>query len=160
MSIGRFFAMVGALVWYPPDGTYLVLQRSADKDFASGAWECITGRVDQGEGFTEAVLREVHEELGVKAHIDFIVGTAHFYRGEARPENEIVGVQFCCSIQDPQAIRISAEHAAHRWITANEASQLFTPQHWLGKAIRRAESIRALSPQELLDYYSVEGFEI
>jgi 8-oxo-dGTP pyrophosphatase MutT (NUDIX family) len=65
MSIGRFYAGIGALVWCPSVQKYLVLRRSADKDFGGGAWECVTGRVDQGEGFTEAVLREIYEELGV-----------------------------------------------------------------------------------------------
>jgi 8-oxo-dGTP pyrophosphatase MutT (NUDIX family) len=114
MSIGRFYAGVGALVWCATTRKYLVLKRSADKDFGGGAWECVTGRVDQGEGFTEAVLREIHEELGARAHIDFIIGTMHFYRGEATPENEMVGVQFCCSIEDPGTIRTSWEHAEHR----------------------------------------------
>ncbi len=36
MSIGRFYAMVGALLRRPSDGKYLVLRRSEDKDFASG----------------------------------------------------------------------------------------------------------------------------
>lgn len=66
MSIGRFYAMVGALLRRPSDGKYLVLKRSEDKDFAMGSWECVTGRVDQGEGFSEAVLGGVFEELGHK----------------------------------------------------------------------------------------------
>ena len=160
MSVGRFYAMVGALLWCPADGRYLVLKRSADKDFAGGAWECVTGRVDQGEGFTDAVRREVREELGVEVQIDFILGTAHFYRGEARPENEIVGVQYCCSLEDPGAIRISWEHAEHRWIGAEEAKTLFPEGHWLGKAIRRAEAIRGLMPAALVQHYRAEGFEL
>jgi len=157
MAIGRFFAGVGALVWCPSDGKYLVLKRSADKDFAGGAWECTTGRVDQGEGFHDAVRREVREELGVEVQIDFIVGTLHFYRGEAKPENELVGVQYCCSLEDPAAIRTSWEHAEYRWISAEEAETLFPKGHWLGEVIRRAETIRALSSPELLDYYRSEG---
>jgi 8-oxo-dGTP pyrophosphatase MutT (NUDIX family) len=157
MAIGRFFAGIGALVWRPSDGKYLVLKRSADKDFAGGAWECPTGRVDQGEGFPDAVRREVYEELGVDVQIDFIVGTLHFYRGEAKPENELVGVQYCCSLEDPGAIRMSWEHAEYRWISAQEAEDLFPEGHWLGEVIRCAESIRALSPPELLEYYRSEG---
>jgi 8-oxo-dGTP diphosphatase len=159
MSIGRFFAGIGALVWCTSTRKYLVLRRSADKDFGGGAWECVTGRVDQGEGFTEAVLREVYEELGARAHIDFIIGTMHVYRGEARPENEMVGVQFCCSIEDPETIRTSWEHAEHRWVTAEEAQALLPEGHWLLKVIQRAEAMRALMPRELLAYYRAEGFE-
>ena len=160
MSIGRFYAGVGALVWCASTRKYLVLKRSAGKDFGGGAWECVTGRVDQGEGFTEAVLREVNEELGVQAQIDFIVGTGHLYRGEARPENEMVGVQFCCSIEEPEAIGTSWEHAEYRWVTAEEAHALLAQDHWLLKVIRRAEAMRALMPRELLEYYQTEGWAV
>jgi 8-oxo-dGTP diphosphatase len=159
MGIGRFYAFVAALLWRPSDGKYLVLKRTADKDFAAGAWECVTGRVDQGEGFTDAVHREIHEELGIQAQIDFIVGTAHFYRGEAKPENEIVGVLYCCSVEDLSAMTISWEHSEHRWITADEVGEMFPQGHWLGESIRRAEAIRSLSPPELLAYYREHGFE-
>ena len=158
MSIGRFYAGIGALVWCPSTQKYLVLRRSAAKDFGGGAWECVTGRVDQGEGFTEAVLREIYEELGARAHIDFIIGTLHLHRGEASPENEMVGVQFCCSIEDPGAIRTSWEHVAHCWVTAEEAQTLLPEGHWLLKVIRRAQAMRARIPRELLEYYQAEGF--
>ena len=158
MSIGRFFAAVGALLWNPTDGTYLVLKRTAEKDFAPGAWECVTGRVDQGEGFAEAVHREVREELGVEVQVDFVAGTMHFYRGEAKPENELVGVLYCCSIEDPGAIQTSWEHAEHRWITAEEAQTLLPQGHWLGELIQRAERIRAQLPLDLLQTFR-EAFE-
>ena len=160
MSIGRFFAMVGALVWHPATAKYLVLKRSPDRDFASGAWECITGRVDQGESFSDAVRREIYEELGVEAQIDFVIGTAHFYRGDAKPENEIIGVQYCCSIRDPESIRVSWEHAEHRWIAAEDAETLLPEGHWLGEVIRRAEEIRARMPAALLAYFRTHGFEV
>lgn len=98
MSIGRFFAMVGALVWHPAAAKYLVLKRSPDKDFASGAWECITGRVDQGESFS--------------------------------------------------------------WMTAEQAGTLLPEGHWLGKAIQRAEEIRARTPAALMTYFRTHGFEL
>jgi 8-oxo-dGTP diphosphatase len=142
MSIGRFYAGIGALLWYPADGTYLVLKRSAEKDFAAEVWECVTGRVDQGEDFTQAVHREVREELGVAVQI------------------ELLGVQFCCSIEDPDAITLSAEHSEYCWVTAAAAAELFPQGHWLARTIQRAEAIRALSPPELLAYHRREGWEL
>jgi len=160
MPIGRFSAGIGALLWRPSDGRYLVLKRSEAKDAGAGTWECISGRVDQGEGFTEALHREVGEELGLQVQIDFIVGTEHFYRGEAKPENELLLVQFCCSVQEPAAIEISWEHSEYHWVTAQEAQKLLPAGHWLGKVIRRAEAIRALLPADLLAYYRAEGPEL
>lgn len=160
MPIGRFYAGVGALLWRPSDGRYLVLKRSEAKDAGAGTWECISGRVDQGEGFTEAVNREVGEELGLQVQIDFVVGTEHFYRGDASPENELLLVQFCCSVQEPAALELSWEHSEYRWVTAREAEEVLPAGHWLGKVIRRAEAIRALLPAELLEYYRVQGLEL
>jgi 8-oxo-dGTP pyrophosphatase MutT (NUDIX family) len=160
MAIGRFYGMVGALLRRPEDGKYLLLRRSGDKDFASGAWECVTGRVDQGEGFTQAVRREVREELGVEIQIDFIVGTAHFFRGEARPENEIIGVQYCCTLEEPHNIQVSAEHSEHRWLTATEAEEMLPYGHWLREVIRRAEELRTLMPDALLAHHRLQGFEL
>ena len=83
MPIGRFIAMVGLLVWRRSGGRYLLLRRSPDKDFAAGEWEAGSGRLDQGEGFADAVLRESIEELGTRVRIECILGTTHFYRGRA-----------------------------------------------------------------------------
>ena len=160
MGIGRFYGMVGAILRRPSDGKYLILRRSEDKDFAGGFWECVTGRVDQGEGFSEAVRREVFEELGTNVQIDFIIGTAHFYRGEEKPENEIIGVQYCCTILEPEAIQLSWEHADFRWVTVEEASELLPEGYWLLDVLHRAEAIRTLSPAGLLAFYSENGFEL
>lgn len=159
MTIGRFYAGVAALIWRPADGRYLLLHRSVAKDFGAGAWECVTGRVDQGEGFPQAARREAREELGVDVQIDFIVGTMHFYRGAARPENELIGVQFCCSLEAAPAIRLSAEHAEARWATPAEAEALLPDGHWLRQAIRRAEALRAGLPPGLVERFRIEGFE-
>jgi len=153
VTIGRFYAGVGALLWCPSTRKYLILRRSADKDFGGETWECVTGRVDQGEGFSEAVRREVREELGIEAQVDLLLGVMHFYRGEASPENELVGVYFCCTIANPEEIRLSWEHSEARWVTAEEAGQLLPSSHWLAEMIRRAESLRQLLPPALWKEY-------
>lgn len=153
MPIGHFIAGIAALVRDPVSSRYLILRRSAEKDFEAGAWECVTGRVDQGESFEGALHREVLEELRVQITIDFIAGTTHFYRGDPVPENELLGVLYCCTLDDPSAIQMDAEHNEQRWITPQEARDLFPSDYWLGKLIQRAEMIRKLGTSELLAYY-------
>jgi hypothetical protein len=36
----------------------------------------------------------VREEIGIEMQIDGLLGTTHFYRGPAVPENELAGVIF------------------------------------------------------------------
>ena len=158
--IGRFLAGIGALVRRTSDGRYLCLRRSLSKDYAAGDWECVTGRVDQGEGFTEAVHREVYEEVRLRTRIEFIIGTTHFYRGETSPENELVGVLYCCAVEDPQPLHISAEHSEYRWRNAAELDALLPDSHWLIPVVRRVETMLALTPASLLDYYRRAGFDI
>ena len=153
MSIGRFYAMISALLWDARTGKYLVLKRSPKKDIGAGEWECVTGRVDQGESYPEACQREVREELGVDVQIDFILRTEHFYRGEAIPENEMVGVMYCCSLASPDSIKLSWEHSEACWVTPTEAAEFLSADHWLLQMIQRAEELRTLIPEELLAYY-------
>lgn len=150
MPIGRFIAGISDLIYAPSTGKYLLLRRAGSKDFGAGAWECVTGRVDQGEGFGDAARREMQEELGVSGTVDFILGTSHFYRGAPVPENELVAVLFHCTIEDPGAIEISDEHDALRWVTAVEAHDFLPDHHWLLPLIDQAELMRQTIPAETL----------
>ncbi|MEZ4620425.1 MAG: hypothetical protein R2867_33645 [Caldilineaceae bacterium] len=40
MAVGRFMAMIGALVWSPQTEKYLLLKRIAER---GGHWECVDG---------------------------------------------------------------------------------------------------------------------
>ncbi len=161
--IGRFLAGIGALLWNPADDTYLLLRRAAAKDFGAGNWECVTGRVDQGEGFEDALRREVREELGVAVTIELLIGTTHFYRGAPGPETEMIGVLYGCTTPDPAAVRLSDEHSECRWVTATAARALLAGDNashrWLLGAIERAEVLRAHLPPALRDYIHAHGFE-
>ncbi len=159
MSVGRFLGMVGALIWDPSLDRYLILKRSADKDFARNVWECGTGRVDQGETFTEALLREMKEELGVGIKVDFIVGTTHFYQGEKIPKNEMLGIYYCCRLNGDTKIQLSWEHSEYRWVTVAEAEALLSRKNWLVRLMERANSIRSLMPETLLQFNKDQGFE-
>ena len=162
MSIGRFQAGVAALIRRDSDGKYLLLKRSDEKDYGAGAWECVTGRVDQGESFTTALHREVSEELGTdtRVQLDLILGTTHFFRGEPSAANELLGVLYACTLVSSAPLRTSGEHSVFRWQSAAEALAQLPPDNWLHRAIRRAEKMRSLTPAELQDMYRQEGFEI
>jgi 8-oxo-dGTP pyrophosphatase MutT (NUDIX family) len=160
MSVGHFLAGIGALIWDPATGKYLFLRRADQRDFQQGAWECVTGRVDQGENFEQALHREVGEEIGAEVQIEFIVSTTHFYRGEARPENELLGLIYGCTILNPEAVSCGDEHSELRWASAEEAKSFLPERHWLRKVLRRAERLRAELPESLREAFRAEGFEL
>ena len=164
MTIGRFIGGIGALVWSPRQDQYLLLRRSADKDFASGIWECVTGRVEQGESFEDALFREVREELGVEVELEFMLGTTHFYRGAALPENELIGVVCLVSLDDPGSIQISSEHSQARWLSATEIYALLEMDHasarWIRGVIERAEALKEIASPALRDYFRSRCMEL
>jgi 8-oxo-dGTP pyrophosphatase MutT (NUDIX family) len=160
MPIGRFLCGIAALIWDPATGEYLLLRRAESKDFGARAWECPTGRVDQGESFTDALHREVSEEIGARVQIEFIIGVTHFYRGPEQPENELLGVIFGCSLAGSRPTGFGEEHSEMRWVTPEAAYALLPESHWLQDVIQRAENLRRLLPQELRDEFRQKGLEI
>ncbi|MCA9977720.1 MAG: NUDIX domain-containing protein [Anaerolineales bacterium] len=163
-GIGRFLGGIGALVWYPPTNQYLLLRRATSKDFAAGIWECVPGRVNQGEGFMEALQREVQEEIGTAVTPAFFIGVTHFYRGSPTPDNELIGVVFACILNNPGRIQMSAEHDTYRWVTAVEAEAFLTATdpstQWLKRVITRAEALRKQYPAELIIHHHHQGFDL
>jgi 8-oxo-dGTP diphosphatase len=159
-DVGHFLGGIGALIWDPAIRRYLLLRRADNRDFKGGDWECVTGRVDQGESYEQALHREVREEIGASVQIEFLVATTHFYRGKPIPENELLGVIYSCIIQNPEQAQFEAEHSAQRWATAAEAIAFLPQGHWLRKVISRAERLRALVPAELREAFLREGFEL
>ena len=160
MAVGRFIAMVGMLVWRRTDGRYLLLRRSDARDYAPGQWETGSGRLEQGEGFLEALRRESREELGLEVRVECLLGVTHFYRGEPTPGNEMVGVSFGCSVDDASCLSISDEHSEHRWVTAQEAVAFLPPDHWLSALVARAETFRKLMPEELRRLHWTGGVDV
>lgn len=59
---------VGAMI--VRDGKILLGRRSAHKADAAGCWDLIGGRIEPGERFEDACIREIEEEIAVRAEID------------------------------------------------------------------------------------------
>lgn len=61
---GQYMLYVLAIV-QDKQGRFLITQRALDKHWAAGWWEVTGGGVRAGETVTEAVIREVGEEVGL-----------------------------------------------------------------------------------------------
>lgn len=122
-DIGIFMVAVGAVIEHPESGTILLTKRASD-NFQPGVWEIGYGRLDQGEDPEVGLLREIKEETGQKnIKIIELLTAWHFYRGEAKPENEVIGMTYWCQTSD-QNVVISREHDEYRWVTPEEALEL------------------------------------
>ncbi|RCK73469.1 MAG: hypothetical protein ANABAC_3078 [Anaerolineae bacterium] len=164
MSVGRFIGGVGALLWRSSDNRYLLLQRSPHKDYAREIWEPVTGRLEQGEGFEDALYRELQEEVGLTAQPLCILGTTHFYRGKELAENELIGVVYLCHYTGDAQPHLSEEHTQACWLSATEAFNLLTdatpPTLWTRRVIERAEAVRKTLSLETLFSLAQQGYEL
>ena len=154
---GRFLAGIAAMI-RKPSGEYLLLRRSPDRDVGADVWECATGRVNQGEGFEEALHREVAEETGLQVRIEAFIGLSYFYRGASIPENELQGVILGCGPMGDARVQHGPEHSEYRWASAQEALEFLTDTDagtaWLKKKLLRAETIYSALPAQLIGAFA------
>ncbi|MFA6013225.1 MAG: NUDIX domain-containing protein [Desulfobacteraceae bacterium] len=104
------------------DGKILITQRSFERPHAPGEWEILTGRVDQGEGFEEALKREVMEEVGLEVEVLQPFNTFHFFRGQEKTEH--LGVSFVCRYKGGNVKLDKTEQIEFKWTTPDEALKL------------------------------------
>ena len=89
-----------------------------------GEWELPGGRLDPGESETQALLREVAEELGVPARIGPRLADEPF---EVIPGRTVRIVSYGCEIDPAAGLRISAEHQDLIWAPADALGDLPIP---------------------------------
>jgi hypothetical protein len=74
--------------------------------------------------------------------------------------DELLGVQYSCSLIHNPTIYLSPEHTQFRWVTMFEAMEALHKDHWLLKVIQRVELIRSLLGPALLEQQHARGFEL
>lgn len=119
---GVFGVAVEAVI--EKDGKIFIAKRASDRDHSGGQWECLTGRVEQGETFEEAIKREVKEETSLDVEIIKPFNTFHFFRGPAK--EEYLGVSFWCHYVSGEVRLDPREHSEFRWVTPEEALNLIS----------------------------------
>ncbi len=100
---------------------YLLLKRNAE---LGGYWQPVTGFIETGDfSLTEAALREVEEETGLK---DFqrVVVLKHAFTFEMNEKNCSVGVVLLETHSENSKVHLSFEHTQYRWECYPQARKL------------------------------------
>jgi len=92
-------------------GRCLLLRRSLSSKGNPGKWDFPGGKIDPGESFDEALLREVAEETGLTISILGVAGTAE---SEA-PAARVVYLILEGRVESGE-VRLSEEHDDHAWV--------------------------------------------
>jgi mutator protein MutT len=95
-------------------GEILCLRRAADDVDRAGGWDFPGGTLEQGEGFTAAVIREAHEETGLDLPAPYLV----YSKSEQRTWGTGVWLYYVQYVAGRPAVTLSFEHDEYQWMTA------------------------------------------
>jgi 8-oxo-dGTP pyrophosphatase MutT (NUDIX family) len=111
-------AGVDAAAALGPDATprVLAMRRAASNEAGAGLWETLSGRVEQGEEPSAALLREIAEECGLAVALEPRPFAS--YAASRRGLPMIVILHRARWLAGD--VRMSHEHDAFAWLTADE----------------------------------------
>jgi 8-oxo-dGTP diphosphatase len=109
-----------------PAGQVLVIRRADN-----GHWEPPGGILELGESFEHGVIREVHEETGVRVTVDRLTGV---YKNMNRG---VVALVFRC-IPTSETARTTDEATSVRWLDPERVTELMDPAY----AVRITDALR------------------
>jgi len=106
---------------------FLLCKRSSTKIY-SGQWRMIGGKVEPGETYWQAALRELREETALSPEKFWTVPSINqFY--EAKRDQILSIPVFAAEINSSAALVLNDEHSAYDWFNAKEAvSQIIWPE--------------------------------
>ena len=120
------FRGVVKIIVYNNDGAVLVLQRRTGSHIFPGMWDLPGGKIEFGEQFRDAVMREVAEETGL--HIETNDVPRYGWTGIVWDTGvQYLGYLFIAKYIDGN-ITLSPEHTDYKWITHADVEQLNMPQ--------------------------------
>jgi len=108
---------------------FLVLKRAENDPLYPGIWQIVTGRIEEGEETTQAVLREVREETGlVPRKLWRLPLVNSFYE----PVDDVLQLcpNFAVLVDENAAPALSTEHRASEWCALDRALSLLP---WMGQ---------------------------
>ena len=100
---------------------YLVLKRS-DSVVCPNHWQCVTGKIIDGEMPYESAIRESKEETGLDAIRMWTIDTVNFFYEHTSNQLNIVPV-FGIIVND-LVISLSNEHVDCRWCNIDDALEM------------------------------------
>ena len=113
-------AVVDVVVFRPVQRGWLVLalERAAGTR-SPGSWEIVHGKIDEGEAYEDAALRELREETGLEAERLLSITMHHFYLVPKRTVQ--LAAVFAAVVAPDAKVTLAEEHARFAWLTPSQA---------------------------------------
>jgi 8-oxo-dGTP diphosphatase len=130
----RSFALSVKALVRDDRGRCLVIRRSPASKNNAGKWDFPGGKVDAGESFDVALVREIREETGIEVELEKTLGAAQ----SEMPALVVVYLFLQARVVSGE-VRLSGEHDGFEWMTASKlAGAAVCPQF--------VDFVRSLSP--------------
>lgn len=115
----KHLEVVAGIIEY--EDLILCMQRPVGKyEYVSLKYEFPGGKVEQGESNSDALKRELMEEMEMKVSVsedDYFMSVTHTY-----PDFEITMHSYICKVDSQEFIR--KEHVDHKWLSAENLNSL------------------------------------
>ena len=97
------------------DNKFLILKRHLNSSSNPNRWELPGGKVDDGENFDKALIRELKEETNLDIKIGDLVGAVQ----EDFPHKKTVAIIMNIELISGE-VKISKEHVDWKWVSIDE----------------------------------------
>ena len=114
--------LVAAVALIDADGRVLIAERPEGRSMA-GMWEFPGGKIEQGETPEAALIRELHEELGIETWASCLAPLR--FASHAYPDFHLLMPLFAC--RRWQGIATPREGQRLRWVHARDLSRYPMP---------------------------------
>ncbi len=105
------FGLAVRVLLIDEDGKILIIKRSTNSKTNPGKWELPGGKVDQGESFDQALIREVYEETNLKIVLAHVVGVCE----QNLPLIRAVHIIMSGKVVEGE-LNLSSEHEGYAWV--------------------------------------------
>lgn len=97
----------------------LIRKRSSGKSPQAGIWQVVSGKVDKGETYWQAALRELKEETDLEPASLYEIGAETFY--SYYRDCICIHPTFAARVADEAVVAISSEHEDWVWLPFDQA---------------------------------------
>lgn len=115
------------------DDKMLILRRHPKSRNNPHKWELPGGKVDPGEFFDDALVRELREETGLEVKIDSLFEAVEDRFKSRRTHQYINTVQLMMNLETVSGeVQISDEHDDFKWVNIEELKELYESDELTG----------------------------